>query len=97
MGIEKTLSEMAERAILDAVSTVKKEFRLKQRPLHIWKDGKVFELKNKPVEFIISKYHSKRYFVVVVYEDGSMIPQFPFSTEKEAKRWVEKQKKRFKQ
>ena len=51
---------------------------------HIFKGGK---------EYIVSKYNSKRYFVIVSTQSGNVVPVFPFFTKQEALDYIDKQEK----
>lgn len=98
MKREKLLQQKAQVALNDAVFEVKVRHLRSGRPLAVWKNGKTVMRKPEGErifkhgkEYIISKYSINRYFVVIIDQNGNIVPKFPFNTLREAKHWVERQ------
>ena len=99
MEKEESLQQKAQEALNKAIHEVNARHFRADRPLAVWKNGETVmkmqkgeRINKHGKEFIVLKYSANRFFVVVVDQNGNIVPKFPFNTLEEAKRWIEQQK-----
>ena len=96
-----TIQDKAETAIKKAVDKVIENRTKQSGSVKVSKEA-IKEMNTENAEhfirgnkeYIISKYNSKRYFVIVSEKPGNVIPIFPFFTKQEALDYIDKQAKR---